>query len=211
MTLVHKSLHLKLPAAAPFDNEDALLSFAGQFILPFSEYFHWFWFSRYGSTGAWEVRFRFSTEDFPAVEPHFDYLKTSFAHGADGCGDYDYEGDLGGQRFLGEDAPDQDKAVRAGLVYDFLTSAARLTLASLVDAHNGRWRLEHETRSKLNRETSLESMHHLFCNMTCVPTWAAILLNPQSNSHRVVSDLDSRQIMKKDPKVQLVDLPKIQH
>lgn len=75
MPLVHKSLHLKLPAAPPFDTQDALLSFAGQHIVPFAQHFHWFWFSQYGGIGAWEVRFRFSTEDFLAVEAHFEHLK----------------------------------------------------------------------------------------------------------------------------------------
>ena len=137
MPLVHRSLHLKLPAAAPFDTNDALLSFAGQHILPYSQHFRLFWFSKYGGIGAWEVRFRFSTDNFPAVEAHYNHLTSSFAHGVDGCGDY--VEDSGGQRFLGEDAPNQDNAKRAGLVYDLLTAAARLTLASLVDAHNGRW------------------------------------------------------------------------
>ena len=212
MPLIHKSLHLKLPNVPQYNSQFALETFAGEHIIPIAQHFRWFWFSRYGAVGSWEVRFRFATEDFPAVEAHYNHLADTFAHGADGCGDYDYVQDLGGQRFLGQDASNLDQKVRAGLVYDFLTASARLLLASLVHDHNGTWRHEHETQSQLNRETSLESAHHLFCNMTGTPTWAAILLYPHhNNAYRVVSDLESRQIMQHDQQVQLVGLPKIQH
>jgi len=189
-----------------------LETFAGDYVMPIAQHFHWFWFSRYGGIGSWEVRFRFATKDFLAVEGHFNCLAAAFAHGADGCGDYDYVNDLGGKRFLGQDASNPNQTVRADLVYDFLTATARLFLASLVREQNGTWRHERETQSLLNRETSLESAHHLFCNMTGTATWVAVLFYPhQANAYRVVSDLSSRQIMKNDPRVQLVDLPKIEH
>lgn len=212
MPLVHKSLHLKLPNTPLYNTQFALETFAGQHVIPFAQHFHWFWFSRYGAIGSWEVRFRFATEDFPAVEAHYNQLSATFAHGSDGCGDYDYANDLGGQRFLGQDASNPDKTVRAGLVYDFLTASARLFLASLVHEINGTWRHEQETQSQFNRETSLESAHHLFCNMTGTPTRAAVLLYPhQANAYRVVSEHSSRQIMKNDQQVQLVGLPRIKH
>lgn len=212
MPLIHKSLHLKLPNTPPYTTRFALEAFAAEHVMPCAQHFHWFWFSRYGGIGTWEVRLRFATNAFPAVEAHYDHLVATFAHGADGCGDYNYVGDLGGQRFLGQNASNPDQAVRAGLVYDFLSATARLFLASLVQAPNGEWRHGQETLSQLNRETSLESVHHLFCNMTGTPTWAAVLCYPHhGNLNRVVSELESRQITQQDPQVQLVDLPRIQH
>jgi hypothetical protein len=212
MPLIHKSLHLKLPSTAQYNSLFALETFAGEYIMPIAQHLWWFWFSRYGAVGSWEVKFRFAVQEFSTVENHYNYLVATFAHGSDGCGDYDYVNDLGGQRFLGQDASNSDRTYRAGLVYEFLTASARLLLASLVHDHDGAWRHERETQSKLNRETSLESAHHMFCNMTGTPTWAAVLLYPHDkNAYRVVSDLDSRQIMEYDKQVHLVDLPRIQH
>lgn len=212
MPLVHKSLHLKLPNTPPYNTVSALETFAGEHVMPFASHFHWFWFSRYGSVGSWEIRFRFATENFPAVEAHYNHLVASFAHGEEGCGEYNYVTDLGGQRFLGDDASNADKTLRAGLVYDFLTASARLLLASLVRNPDGIWKHEREALSRRNRESPLESAHHHFCNMTGTPTWAAILFYPhQGNAYRIFSDFESRQIMQNDPQVQLVDLPRIHH
>ncbi|MBI3848797.1 MAG: hypothetical protein HY298_00690 [Verrucomicrobia bacterium] len=210
--LVHKSLHLCLPSAAPYDTESALETFAGENVLPIANALHWFWFSRYGKVGDWKIKFRFATNSHNAIEQHVTHLTSSFAHGADGCGDYDYVGDLGGDRFLGQDARNRSRTARADLVYDFLTSSARLFLASIVREADGRWRHEQETKSTMNRQTSLESVHHLFCNLTGTPTWAAVLHFPhQGGKQLVVSDMQARQIMKHDPQVKLVDLPRIEH
>lgn len=213
MPLIHRSLHLTLPNTPLYSTEHALETFVGENVMAFQQHFHWFWFSRYGGIGAWEVKFRFSTNNFPgALEAHYNHLVDSFAHGADGCGDYDYVHDLGGQRFIGQDAANADQAIRAGIVYDLLTAGARLLLASLVQEPNGVWRHEHETQSHYNRDTSLETIHHLFCNMTGVPTWAAVLYYPHfDQKYRVVSDLESRQIIGQDQQIQLVGLHRIQH
>ena len=210
--LVHKSLHLRLPSAAPYDTENALETFVGENVLPIADALHWFWFSRYGKVGDWEIKFRFATNGYNAIEQHINHLTSSFAHGSDGCSDYDYVDDLGGNRFLGEDAPDQNRSTRAELVYDFLTATARLFLASIVRRPDGRWHHERETKSTLNRQTSLESVHHLFCNLTGVPTWAAVLHFPhRGGEYLVVSDMQARQIVKHDQNVQLVGLPRIEH
>ena len=107
--LVHKSLHLRLPSAAPYDNESALETFAGENVLPIASALHWFWFSRYGKVGDSEIKFRFATSNYAAIEQHIIRLTSSFVHGADGCGDYYYVNDLGGDRFLGQDSPSRAK------------------------------------------------------------------------------------------------------
>src|ERR1017187_3841349 len=84
--LVHKSLHLRLPSAAPYDNENALETFVGENVLPIASTLHWFWFSRYGKVGAWEIKFRFATNNYNAIEQHVNHQTSSFAHGDDGCG-----------------------------------------------------------------------------------------------------------------------------
>src|SRR5258707_922401 len=65
--LVHKSLHLCLPSAAPYDTESALETFAGENVLPIASALHWFWFSRYGKVGDWEIKFRFATSSYNAI------------------------------------------------------------------------------------------------------------------------------------------------
>jgi hypothetical protein len=95
---------------------------------------------------------------------------------------YDVSEDIGrGQesRFLGEDAKHQSASRRGDIAFSFLHASACLMLDCLVgpDA-SGYFRLESETKSGFSRETSLEQYLHLFCNMTCVPTFIAIGLPP---------------------------------
>jgi hypothetical protein len=188
----------------------ALEAFVGEYVLPISDHLHWFWFSRYGRVGFWEVRFRFSTANLDPIENKIQYLTTKFSYGADGCGHYDFINDLGATRFLGQDAVNQQRERRATRVYEFLSASARLFVESIVKDPNGYWRHETETNSKLNRETSLESIHHLFCNMTGVPTWAALLATANSQL-LLLSDMQARQILTNNSQLRNILFERIQH
>jgi hypothetical protein len=87
---------------------------------------------------------------------------------------------------------------RANLVYAFLTASAKLFPASIVREPDGHWRHENETQSHYNNQTSLESVHHLFCNMTCVPTYA-VLFSPPGAPQVVISELHARDIIRANP------------
>ena len=211
----HHSMHLKLPSNAPFDGPNYLTSFVGIHVRPLASKLRLFWFTKYGRPGAGEVKFRFSTDDYEGIRKDIEAIEGMFQHGDDGCGDYNYVGDLGGERFLAPGRRATDQAARALLIYEFLTASARL-FVDCIEPDGAGWKAEEEITSNYNRETPMETFHHLFCNMTTVPTWAAVIQLPgqQPNSLgplMVVSDLESRGIMKADSRVALVNLPRIVH
>lgn len=206
--LTHRSLHLKLPAIPPYAGVYDLESFVGEQVKPIVDRLQLFWFSRYGISGNREIKFRFSVEDYDGVKDKIEAIEKAFEHGADGCGNYDYVADLGNDRFIAPDRKVSHQADRSLLVYQFLTAGARMFVDCLVQDGPG-WKHEEETTSFYNRITPLETIHHLFCNMTNVPTWAAVLL--KDGKYEVVSDLDGRTRMKADPNTALVGLPRITH
>jgi hypothetical protein len=213
--MTHHSMHLKLPSTAPYDGPNDLASFVGNHVRPLANKLNLFWFSKYGAPGAREIKFRFSTDDYDAIRKDVEGVEAAFPHGSDGCGAYNYENDLGGDRFIAPGRATIGKASRALLVYQFLTAGARLFVDCLEPDGIG-WKPEAETASNYNRETPLETFHHLFCNMTSVPTWAAVLQLPGRAPNElgplmVVSDLQARTIVASDPKITLTSLPRIDH
>jgi len=213
--MVHHSTHLKLPAAAPYDGDHDLASFVGNYVRPLAPELSLFWFSKYGAAGAREIKFRFSVHDYEKVRLEVERIEVAFPHGADGCGGYNFESDLGNDRFLAPARRATDQGSRALLAYEFLTAGARLYIDCLEQQGSG-WRPEEEKTSGYNRETSLEQFHHLFCNMTTVPTWAAVLQLPSWNPNalgplKVVSDLQARALTKPPSPIVQVSLSKIEH
>src|SRR6185437_15616917 len=198
MPLVHKSIRIDLPNQLPFDRDTDLEAFAGEYILPIEKKLKRFWFTRYGVVGQRYILFRFSTTKFEKIEAHINNITNIF--GGAGCEDYDYVGDLANQRFLGTDARTKDKKKRADLVFAFLTASAKLLLASIVRDADGHWRHENERVSGYNNHTSLESVHHLFCNMTGVPTYA-VLFSPTNAEQFVRSDMYSRDFIRANPQL----------
>lgn len=186
-------------------------SFVGTHVRVLAPKLQLFWFSRYGSPGSREIKFRFAIEDYETVRSEIEVIEKAFAHGSEGCGIYDYVSDLGGGRFVAPDRKSAHQTQRALLVYEFLTAGARLFIDCLVQDGSG-WKHEEEKVSFYNRITPLETFHHLFCNMTDVPTWASVLhYVHQDGRYMVVSDLESREIIKADPSIVLVGLHRIRH
>ena len=100
------------------------------------------------------------------------------------------------------------QADRAVVAYEFLTAAARLFIDHLVSDGAGGWKHETETKTLFNRITPLEQFHHLFCNMTRVPTFAAII--ESNGQQQVISDINHRPLAT-DPAARLIQMKRIFH
>lgn len=86
---------------------------------------------------------------------------------------YDAVGDTGSDRFLGvENRGEGRRGQRAALVTDLYCAIARLVIDALVGPdEQGRFRLEINDDNLSNpRASTFQSIHHLFCNITDVPT-----------------------------------------
>lgn len=161
----------------------------------------WFWFSRYGpivgdiddcdfaciperykqmAQGGRVVhhrslRFRYAlTDDLQQeferrarllIETH-DYCISDFRA-------YDFIGDTGDDRFLGNENRQAGRADRrALLVTQFYMASSRLVLDALVGpGEGGRYRMEtNDVRLQNPRGSSFQSIHHMYCNITRTPT-----------------------------------------
>lgn len=84
--------------------------------------------------------------------------------------DFDAVGGLGNDRFINQDADDTSRIERARLILNFMDSTVRLMIHSLVET-GGQWRQETNADTGNNPNGSFfQSVHHLFCNATKVPT-----------------------------------------
>jgi hypothetical protein len=186
-----KSLELVIPDTPPYDRPDSWFeSFVGSHLLPVIQAapLGRFWFTRYGGVGAkkW-ILFRFECDDPAGVQPYIDRLVGAFSPGDSGYCDYDAASDIGegeGSRFLGANGRHHDKRRRGDLAFDFLHATAKLFLDGLAGPDAGGYFVrEPETASGFSRETCLEQFHHLFCNMTGVPSFVAEAEHPDHGNH----------------------------
>jgi hypothetical protein len=155
----------------------------------------WFWFSRYvqdahGSSGDCNladipagfvnngtyrsVRFRYSVPN-QSLEP-FEQRIEELVNAADcfisDCRNYGPLDDLASKRFVGDEYTMQRRTQRVALMTAFLCATSRLFLDTLTGPdQDGRFAQEanDDILQNPNRNT-FESIHHLFCNMTNVPT-----------------------------------------
>lgn len=91
--------------------------------------------------------------------------------------DYDIVGDLGNDRFVHEGATEEERTLRAKLVANFIDATVRLMLNSLIE-ENGQWKLESNTHELNPDKSFFQSIHHLFCNLTNVPTFIHLQIRP---------------------------------
>jgi hypothetical protein len=202
--LFHKTWKIVIPDTAPYDGLGFLDTFAGEFILPIEPKLRRFWCSRYQVQADKHILFRFETENYDDVRPSIEAIQKKFGPDAFKEEPYDYVGDLGHgerERFMGSDARDKDPKKRADLVYDFLTASARLYLGCLAKDADGHWRLEKDAHSGMNRDTPMQAFHHLFCNMTNVPTYVVLFAAPGAGGITVVveGDMYAGEIAKAHP------------
>lgn len=182
------SVSFSVPDQRPCDRQESWFqSFVGGVILPISELpeLGRFWFTRYGAVGKGKhALFRFETGDIDTAMTEIRAAARALGFAASEHEKYVPASDIGkgeGSRFLGTNAKHQDPARRGDLALTFLYASARLMLDCLVGPDSdGYFALESETVSGFSRESSLEQFHHLFCNMTCVPTFLAVAQPPKS-------------------------------
>jgi hypothetical protein len=100
-----------------------------------------------------------------------------------GWQDYDLVDDLGQKRFVEPQASYDERVERAYLVFRFIDATTRLMLDAIRKDVNGLWHLEENEDKQGNPEGSFfQSLHHLFCNATNVPTLANLgFLLPSGN------------------------------
>lgn len=204
-----KSLQLDVPDKVPYDRHESWFeSFVGNNLLPIIErnVFQRYWFSRYGAVGRGKhILFRYEVEDEDMVHEDIEDLKARFQPNQHDA--YDPSGDLGhgeNSRFFGANARHQDHDQRGQLAFDFLFASARLFLHCLSPVGAGYWQLESETTSRFNVRTSLEQFHHLFCNMTCVPTFVVVAEHRMDRRQEIVSRINFLQLRNSDPNWQAV-------
>jgi hypothetical protein len=204
-----KSLHLIVPDIKPYDRPDSWFeTCVACNIKPILDTgkIRRFWFSRYGAIGNKSIRFRFDCDDLKSIEPSVEELAKKFRLGSEGYGDYDWAADLGkgeNSRFLGDAHSD---AVRRGdVVFNFLFATSRLFLDCLTGPdQDGYFHMETEKKSGFSLETSMEQFHHLFCNVTGVPCFAAVAQHPGLPGIHVMSLLEFAAAKKQDTSWQLV-------
>lgn len=180
------SVEVSVPDIAPFNRQETWFeSYVGNIIAPVvrSAPISRFWFSRYGAIGHGKhTLFRFETTDTATVLNSLSSKLSSFGMTIAKDEPFDVAGDIGRgekSRFLGTNANHQSAAQRGDLVFTFLHASGCLMIDCLIgpDA-DGCFALESETQSGFSRESSFEQFLHLFCNMTCVPTFLAIGMPP---------------------------------
>lgn len=206
-----QALHIYAPPDEPFGRnwvEQILGEVVKPIIQKYGEHVPWVWGTRYSNTykeddpprgyplpDAFHAdgRYRFIVLRLHAppeirADLHSESIEMAQSAGCftepDGWVPYDPVHDLGGDRFIRNDASLEDRRQRARLVASFVDATIRLMLDSLTYDEAGKWNLEPNMLPKENRKGSFfESVHHLFCNATGVPT--TILLGGKCSSLQI--------------------------
>ena len=190
----HLSFSVALPQSAPFDRPDTIPgnwydSFLGNVALPAYETgkLDRFWFSHYGALGDNpHVKFRFSTDDFKTVNSILQTVISKYSltlleeHGLTYPHEFDIVSDLvpvHEKAHYGDNQRHSDHRERGEHLYTFLSGAAVLSLHCLshTDA-DGYW--YRETNPDVGNNhfgDTTESLHHLYCNLSNVPTAVCVL------------------------------------
>jgi len=91
-----------------------------------------------------------------------------------GWENYDLVGDLGSDRFIEANANSEDRIERAYFVFRFMDATIRLMLDSIKQDNDKKWHLESNSHEQNPDKSFFQSVHHLFCNATNVPTIATV-------------------------------------
>lgn len=214
----YKSLKLIVPDEEPYDQNETWFEtlVATDLRDVFSkESITRFWFTRYGAVGSEKhALFRIETDDEQSIKDLVNALLKKFPSERNEYTDYDFSQDIGrgeNSRFLGQNSNQKDNHARGKTAFEFLHSAARLFIDCLDGPdEKGYWRLEPETHSGFSVKTSMEQFHHLFCNMTGVPTFVAITNHPSIPRHQVMSYESFKGVHNQDNNWKLIKLVEIQ-
>lgn len=203
LTLSIRQTRIFVPPDGVFEGDSRVEAVLGTVVSPLiaaHAKLEWFWFSRYVSdrtdSGDCEIaeipavfandgpyrsvrlRYAVSVDERDAFEQRARGLIDDVGAKVSDFRDYPWVDDLGGDRFVGGDRSPERREFRANLVVRYLDALARLTLDCISgpDA-DGRYTFERNDNEQNPHGSSFESMHHLFCNMTDVPTFVLVLGN----------------------------------
>ncbi len=153
------------------------LSWVGNFVKPIVEQGkpHQYWFTFYGDS----AKLRIWTDETKTAGVHSTIQ--SLLGGPLGVQmvdattrleeDLTLVKDLGWERFCPQDFTDTQKQARAELILTLMHATCQLVLSCLRGTPGDYWGIEPNSQKGLNPEGSVfESLHHLFCNSTRVPT-----------------------------------------
>jgi hypothetical protein len=194
----HYSLAVGFPHRPPFDRPDPQPgnwydSFLGAIVLPAVQtgQLARYWFSHYGAFGRdHHAKFRFSTDSIADVQAVLDPLIGQYGlqlqqeHGHVFPHPFDIVSDLahtgGAVTRLGNNRRVSDLRERGELLYSFLHASAALVLHCLSETdQEGRWYREfNPDQGNHHFNDTTESIHHLFCNMSGVPTAVCVMPPP---------------------------------
>jgi len=143
-----------------------------------------------GSRFHRSMRFRFNIADqaqFASFARRANELISQGGYCISDFREYDFVADTGSNRFLGVEnrEPETRRHQRAALTTEFYQSTSKLVLDTLVGPdENGRFRLERNDDPQNPRESTFQSLLHLFCNITDVPT--DVLVYSKANPNLMV-------------------------
>lgn len=185
--MVLKSIHVSIPDTKPFERGDWFEAVVGHFIIPVTKMngVESYWFTRYEEPNGnprKHVRFRLRTDDYAPLKADIDDLIKNLGF-TDLKDEEGYGEEFKSARWVGERNPPADPAQRQKLIWTFLTSAAALYVDTFSHQDSdGHWYREvnHDRAQNIDGET-LESVHHLFCNMTAVQPRVEMMEQLMSN------------------------------
>jgi len=123
--------------------------------------------------GHRSMRFRFEIADAAQAdfEAHLQESVLKQGYAISDIRDFNEVGDLGGSRFLGvENQQPGHDIQRAKLVTHLLHAISELWIDALIGPDSsGRFHIEHNDNAQNPNNSTFESLHHLFCNITKVP------------------------------------------
>lgn len=192
--------HLKfdVPDKPPFDRADWQIQAQGEIVklLVSSHQPARFWFSHYGGSGA--RRYLLVRYESERMADTSELIYQPSEHH-----DFDIHADLGGNRFRDPNQQNSTSIDRGSKIFDFLHASAILILDQLLEKENGYWIRETSPDHGNNHFGSpLESIHHLFCNESCVRTAVGIVQNGQHAQIESVLYLKIRGVF--SPQTQVV-------
>ncbi|MFC1708311.1 hypothetical protein ACFL59_16080 [Planctomycetota bacterium] len=130
------------------------------------------------------IRFRYAPSAGSSAAFEADLKAEVNRHGyaVSDCRDYDFLGDLGGDRFVGnEHRTGTEPAKRAELIAKTFMALSEVVLHALVGADtSGRFGIEGNDNKENPEGSSFESLHHMFCNITSPPLSALVYQHPQA-------------------------------
>jgi hypothetical protein len=178
--------------------------------LNYKEDMHWIWFGRYddnfapyavshqlperynsnGGSSYFDFRLSISQDKRDSFEQDALDLILNSIYFAARWDQYNVLHDLvdwsgnSGNRFIRPDATEDERIERAYLIVNFMDATARLMVDSVVKVDE-RWHLEPNDNPNNPQSSFFQSIHHLFCNATDVPTFVVIREEVNERTSRV--------------------------